>query len=141
MKIKYLTTNGFTIMELMISLAIVALVATIGIPSFNKYIEKAKRADVQTALLELANFMERQYSRNGSYLTSGGTPPTLPFTQSPRDSSSPDYQIRLSIITSQTYTLEAAPVATSGQINDVCGTLRLAHTGATLPTTNRCWAQ
>jgi len=99
--------DGFTIIELMIALAIVALLAAIG---------------------------------NGGYLVNG-TPPTLPFSVTPRESGNASYRISLTNVTAQSYTLQAQPLAESGQTNDPCGVLTLTHTGATTPTTNNCWIQ
>lgn len=132
--------GGFTILELMIALAIVALIATISVPAYERHVLKTKRADAQTALLELAHFMERYYAKNGGYLLNG-VPPTLPFSVTPRESGNPSYSISLTSVTAQTYTLQAAPLAASGQTNDPCGTLTLTHTGVTTPTINNCWVQ
>jgi type IV pilus assembly protein PilE len=132
--------GGFTILELMITLGIVALLATIGIPAYERHVMKTKRADAQTALLELSHFMERNYAKNGGYLVNGA-PPTLPFSVTPRDSGNPSYSISLTNVTAQSYTLQAQPLAASGQTNDPCGVLTLTHTGVTTPTTNNCWIQ
>jgi type IV pilus assembly protein PilE len=129
---------GFTLLELMISIGIVALLATIAVPAYQNHVLKTKRADAQTALLELAHFMERSYAKNGGYLVNGAAP-TLPFSVTPRESGNPSYQIGLSAVTQQTYTLQAQP--TGGQVNDPCGTLTLDNAGVTTPTTNNCWVQ
>jgi type IV pilus assembly protein PilE len=136
--VKNYRSDGFTILELMIAIGIVALLGSLAIPAYENHIQKTKRADAQTALLELSQFMERNYAKNGGYLISGAAP-ALPFTATPRGSNTPSYQISFSAISQQAYTLRAQP--TSVQSNDPCGTLTLAHTGVTTPTTNNCWVQ
>jgi type IV pilus assembly protein PilE len=135
--IKNCVNSGFTILELMISLGIVALLATIAVPAYQNHVLKTNRADAQAALLELAHFMERHYAKNGGYLV-GTDPPPLPFSVTPRESGNTSYQISVSA-TQHTYTLQAQP--TGGQVNDQCGTLTLDNTGVTTPTTNNCWVQ
>lgn len=131
---------GFTLIELMIAIAIVAVLATLSFSGIENHVMRTRRADAQAALMELAHFMERTYATNGSYFINGASP-ALPFTTTPRDSNNPSYQITLARITAQTYTLRARPTAGGGQNNDPCGTLTLAHTGETTPTTNNCWVQ
>lgn len=55
--------SGFSLMELMIAVAIVAILASIAYPSYVGYIQQARRADAVASLMELAQFMERYYTR------------------------------------------------------------------------------
>ncbi len=52
-------SNGFTLLELLVALAIVAILATLAVPSFQQQIRQARRADGQTALLKLAIEQEK----------------------------------------------------------------------------------
>ena len=63
---------GFTLIELMITVAIVAILAGIGIPSYSKYIDRGKRAEARTALLDAAARQERNYSDNRQYTSTIG---------------------------------------------------------------------
>ena len=56
---------GFTLIELMIVVAIIAIIAAVAFPSYQEHVRKTRRADAQTALLELSQFMERHYTANG----------------------------------------------------------------------------
>jgi type IV pilus assembly protein PilE len=66
--------RGFTLIELMITVLIVAILAAIAYPSYREQIQKARRADGQGVLLQLAMVMERIYTEEGTYKPSGSWP-------------------------------------------------------------------
>jgi type IV pilus assembly protein PilE len=59
--------RGFSLTELLISLAIVALMAGVAIPSYRNYVMRANRADATSALLRLASSQERFYLQNNRF--------------------------------------------------------------------------
>ena len=59
--------SGFTLIELMITVAVVAILAAIAYPSYTGYVQRARRTDAKTVLLEAAQFMERVYTERGAY--------------------------------------------------------------------------
>lgn len=59
--------RGFTLMELMITIVIIAVLASIAIPSYMGYVERGKRAAARGALLAAASFLERNFTTNGCY--------------------------------------------------------------------------
>jgi type IV pilus assembly protein PilE len=61
------TGAGFTLTQLLVTIAIVAILATIGYPSYRAQIEQTRRAEMQAELLSLAQFMERRHAENGCY--------------------------------------------------------------------------
>ena len=115
-------TSGFTLIELMIVVAIIGILAAVGYPSYQSSVLKGHRAEAEGDLLELASFMERAYTNSSSYAAAA-----LPFTSSPRAGTA-SYTLSLTVQTASTFTISAVPSAT--QVNDNCGTLTMTHTGA-----------
>ncbi len=129
------TQNGFTLIELMMVVAIVGVLAGIAIPSYQDSLVKSRRADAKAALLELSVFMERYYTAKGCYnvpdATTGACPnnttaPTLPFVVSPK-SGTPSYYNLSVAVTASTFTLTAAPI--SNTFDTKCRSLTLTNTG------------
>lgn len=132
-------TRGFTLIELMIVVAIVGILAAVAYPSYQSHVEKTRRAQAQADLMELSQFMERHYSTSFSYQKSGGGDPTLPFTTSPKNNNQ-DTAYNISFdgnVTDKTFKLEAQP--TSMQSGDRCGTLTINQQGIKGAAANDCW--
>lgn len=126
------TQQGFTLIELMITVAIVGILAGIAYPSYQDSVMKSRRADVKGVVLGLANAMERRFTETNSYLGAAGTLVTPADTGAPRIYSIPPetasfYTVTISAATASSYTLSAVP--TGVQTNDICGTLTLTHIG------------
>jgi type IV pilus assembly protein PilE len=62
-------SSGFTLVELMIALAIIAILAAIAVPMYSKQVQKSRRVDARTAVTDLAGREERYLSSNGIYAT------------------------------------------------------------------------
>jgi len=119
------TQLGFTLIELMITVAIVGILAGIAYPSYQDSVMKSRRADVKGVMLGLANAMERHFTETNSYL-GAGTPANTgaPSIYSIPAETANFYTVTISAATASSYTLSAAPTGT-----DICGTLTLTHTG------------
>ncbi len=117
---------GFTLIELMIAVAIVGILSAIAYPSYTSYVQRAARGEAKGELTELSQFMERTYTENGTY-TPGGINPALPYIQSPKTGTA-KYAMSISASGTNTYTLQAHPVGTMA--GDPCGDLTLDNTGA-----------
>lgn len=126
------TAKGFTLIELMITVAIIGILAGIAYPSYQDSVRKSRRADAKAELLGLANAMERHFTETNSYLGAAGTNAIPANTGAPRIYSIPAqtanfYNITISAATAATFTIQAVP--TGAQTDPRCGTLSLTHTG------------
>jgi len=121
---------GFTLIELMITIAIIAIIATIGYPAYTSAVKKGDRADGADALLEAAGHMEAYYMNSDTYVGA-----TLVSNKSKQSK----YTLSLSNLTAFGYTLTATPVGSDAE----CTTLTLNQLGqkgstGTAPSAD-CW--
>jgi len=130
--------RGFTLIEVMIVVVIIGILAAIAYPSYQSQMQKTRRADAAAGLAELAQWMERRYTTRGSYLEAGAAP-TLPFTETPKDTGTKFYDLSFASVTATTFTLRAVPKG--AQASDPCGTLTLTQTGqkGAAKTVAECW--
>ena len=126
--------KGFTLIELMIVVAIIGIIAAIAYPNYTQYVLRSHRNVAEGDLMAAANAMERYYTTNNSY--SGAAAGTEFPATSPFGGGTTQYNITL-VTTASSYTITATP--TGHQANDSCGTLTLDSTGAKTPTTAGCW--
>lgn len=127
-------TQGFTLIELMIVVAIIGILASVAYPSYEESVKKSRRSDAKGALLGLVNAMERHFTENNSYCGAAATDsggctaatgaPTIYSTTSPVDGGTASYNLTISAATETTYTLTATP--TGSQAGD--GVLRITST-------------
>jgi len=129
--------KGFTLIELMIVIAIIGILAAIALPSYREYLKRGDRASARSALLEAQQFMERYYAANDRYVSAASVSPTLPVRIATVPTESPKYTLSVSS-TTNTYTVTAAPIST-----DKCANLTVTHTGARGTssglTVQECW--
>jgi len=119
--------KGFTLIELMIVVAVVAILAAIALPAYQEQVRKSRRAQARSDLAEIVQGLERSFTVNRSYDSSVYS---LPFNHSPREAAgSGFYTLSFSTQTATTYKVQAAPVAGTGQANDRCGTLSIDNFG------------
>lgn len=139
------TCRGFTLIEVMISVAIIAILAAIALPSYTQYVTRANRAGAIAVLMDGVQFMERVYSQNNSYLVGTGTgvAPTLPASLStaPRDAAA-RYDIAFTAApTATAYSLTAT--LKSGFTDSTCGNLSINQAGTRSVSTSTavvdCW--
>lgn len=137
--------HGFTLIELMIVVAVMGILASIAYPSYQDSVRKSRRADARAVLLEAAQFMERRYTED----LTGGYPAidldTVGLGKSPKDGTTLYYDVTVAVTTVSgrgvAFALSAVP--SGAQSSDVCGTLTLTNAGvkgqATGKTVDECW--
>lgn len=112
--------NGFTLMELMIAVALVAILTMIAIPSFRGYAERTARATVQGDLVAAAAAMERRKAQNFTYdgATAGIGPSFTVSSVSPSEASAADakYVISITFLESDGSAVEAGDVVTGFEL-------------------------
>ncbi len=128
--------TGFTLIELMITVAIVGILAAVAVPSYQENVRQNNRAAAKALLYENAQFMERFFSQNNQYDASIGLDArantaddvavVLPNTQSPKTGAA-QYDISLQAVGNATFILQAVP--RDAMAGDMCGTLTLSDTG------------
>ena len=113
---------GFTLIELMIVVAIIGILAAIAYPSYVESVRKANRADAKSTMLQVDSQEERYYTENNVY----GSLTTIGYAASPVVSQSGKHNITVAVV-GATYTITATPVTA----DPTCGNLTLTNTGLT----------
>ena len=131
-----MNNKGFSLIELMVVLAIIGILGAIAYPSYDAYMKKSRRADGKIGLQEMADRQERFYLQNNTYTTIaanvGGTATDENY-----------YVLSIDAADVNSFTLRATAVAGGPQANDTttnhgdCTVLQLSATGAKTPAA--CW--
>ena len=108
--------HGFTLLELMVVVVVVSILAAVALPSYNAYVQRAHRGHAKSALMQLAQWMERAATVTGSYPASGDVPSGLRQVEGGR------YTITVTSA-GTTFSLTAAPQGV--QSGDACGSFVL----------------
>ncbi|WP_431024544.1 type IV pilin protein [Halomonas sp. H5] len=126
---------GFTLIEVMIAVAVVAILAAIAYPSYIRYVTESRRTEAKAILMETAGRLERCYTVTSDYrYRDAANNACVSF---PVDSENEFYGVTAALDAS-TYTLSAAPK--NGQERDTeCGTFTLTQTGARGAGDSDCW--
>lgn len=132
--------NGFSLIELMVAVAIVGILAAIAMPSYSNYVIRGSRAAAQTELLELASLQEKIYLNSSAYTASittayngtsaGGLGKTSGLTTDGKYTLCITDAANVATVactlpaTTQTYVIRAKPVAGSQQAGNGCITIQ-----------------
>ncbi|MEP6608632.1 MAG: type IV pilin protein [Burkholderiaceae bacterium] len=139
--------RGFTLMELIITMVIIAILTAVAIPNYTAYVIRSNRAEARGQLLEISTWMERWRTERGRYDDPGAPnnpPPTPPFpttyAQSPPTGVA---KYTIAVAANPTaYTVTATPAGVMA--GDVCGNLSVNQSGQRLfsgggGTQEICW--
>lgn len=116
--------KGFTLIELMIVVAVVGILSAIAYPSYTEYVRRGHRADARAGLLQAQLWLERAATATGVY------PTALPSNLTWSGDAGKRYTIGFAANnTNAAFTLTATPKSPGPQASDKCGTYTLTNTG------------
>ena len=139
---------GFTLIELMITVAIVGILAAVAIPAYQNYIKKGRRVDAKSALLELAAREERYFATNNTYTA---TVTDLNYTKigvgtstfNAGSTSMVYYTVQITAASATAWAATATRTTAGAQNTDVCGDYSIDNLGqqtvANGTQTTGCW--
>ena len=141
--------KGFTLIEIMVVVAILGILASIAISSYMTSVMKSNRTDAKTELADLAQRVQRCYTASGTYDTTVGVCTIIDSLKTTNGVKTRGnfYVVKATDVAASTYTLTATPVAGTVQAKDTgCASFVLDHKGnksaknsAATDATDKCW--
>lgn len=143
--------TGFTLIELVITMAIVGILTAVALPAYTKHVTKTRRAAAEACLANYASYMERFYATNMSYKQTQASVsvrplPSLDCATSANTGQYYSYDVDTTTLTDSAYTVTATPKATQLKNDTQCATIKLDQsgkhtvTGTSSASVTDCWA-
>ena len=126
--------HGFTLIELMITVAIVAILAAIAWPSYQAHVLKSRRAETQAHLMALAARQQQFLIDTRAY---AGELATIGISAPTNVAAAYTLVLTAPAVVTPSFTLTATPVG--GQSREPCGTLSINNTGTKTAASSSCW--
>ena len=128
--------RGFTLIEVIIAMAIVAILVAVALPTYRDHMRKSRRAEAQAYLMAVA-------SRQQQFLldTRGYAPDLATVAIAAPANVAAVYDLAVATVAGPppTFRLTATPKATTDQVHERCGTLAIDQTGAKSAALGTCW--
>jgi|HubBroStandDraft_6_1064221.scaffolds.fasta_scaffold20619_3 type IV pilus assembly protein PilE len=154
-KCRLMRSAGFSLIELMIAVAIAGILLAIAIPGYNSYVRQSRRNDARSALLDLAGRQERYYNTNGNQYTCTLSNLGYNATGSSTVVGNGYYSVSLATCpastatTPSTYSITATPNTTDQKKDTAClyfyidntGTQMAGNSAVAAVTGSPCWSQ
>lgn len=132
--------NGFSLIELMITVTIVGILAAIAIPSYSAYVHRANRSDATRSITFLAQALERCYSQAFTFVGCAQAPAGTAFSQQNY------YNVTIATPSASAFTITAVPRLSPQLSDSQCQQFTLDNTGlqgasdaSSVANTKTCW--
>lgn len=126
---------GVTLIELLVAVAIVGILAGIAYPSYQRYVARTHRNAAAACLSQYAQFMERFYTTNLTYLDAE---PVMGCQT--ENSMNRHYTFAVTVgADGRSFVARATPVGAQATLDATCGVLSLDQAGGRSPANNACW--
>ena len=133
--------SGFTLVELMITVAIIGVLASIALPNYNEYVARSHRSNARNTLIQASQWMERAATSTGTYPLTANVPAGILMVEGGR------YTVT-AVSDGATYTFTATRNSSTAQGNDKCGNFvldqanrRTISNAASGSTAEDCWGR
>lgn len=132
------SAKGFTLIELMITVAIIAILASVAYAAYTRQIRQSRRTEAKTVLLDLAGRQERLFSTMNLF---SGTPSDLGYKVDPDSTpmtvGSGFYSVDIDA-TATTFTITATAVGSQASDTE-CAEFSVDHLGVQSASSDKCW--